>query len=27
VHLHETYADMKANPRMPDSWFEPASLR
>jgi hypothetical protein len=27
VHLHETYADMRANVDLPDSWFEPATLR
>ena len=26
VHLREIYSDMKANVRLPDSWFEPARL-
>jgi hypothetical protein len=25
--LHEKYADLRANPSLPDSWFDPASLK
>lgn len=25
--LHEKYADLRANPSIPDSWFDPASLK
>lgn len=25
--LHETYADLKADPSLPDSWFDPTSLK